>query len=145
MACDEVKADRVGQRLKEMKQMSRDPLASTKARKAERKANESIINIKLTPSTSTSTTTTSNTKAGGKAGGAGFKKGGFKNAFASVDDGDGEVKAEKREGTEKGGNEVVRGQVGDEEAESEDEEGAYDPRFPTGCWPGCPGRHVDPV
>ena len=61
------------QRLKDMRQLSRDPMASSKARKAETKANQSagLISIKL------------GGEAGGNPGGGsggGFKKGGFKKA-----------------------------------------------------------------
>ena len=67
-----------------MKQMQRDPLASSKARKAERKADEKsgLITIKpLKLENSSSTTTTG--------GGSGFKKAGFKSAFSSVSAGSG--------------------------------------------------------
>lgn len=58
------------QRLKDMKQLSRDPNASEKARKAEAKANSQsgLISIKLGGDT------------GSSGGGGGFKKGGFKKA-----------------------------------------------------------------
>ncbi|KAI9751947.1 MAG: hypothetical protein M1815_000830 [Lichina confinis] len=67
-----------------MKQMQRDPLASSKARKAERKADEKsgLITIKPLKLESSSSTAT----AGG---GGGFKKAGFKSAFASVAAGSG--------------------------------------------------------
>ena len=80
---------------------------------------------------------------GGGAGGGGsnraFKKGGFKNAFAPAggqDDDGGEgmdAEAEMKSRTE---------DVKMEEADSDvtDEEDYYDPRRPTGCTPGCPGR-----
>ncbi|KAF2135914.1 uncharacterized protein K452DRAFT_322768 [Aplosporella prunicola CBS 121167] len=57
-------------RLKEMKQMQRDPMAAEKARRAERKANEEsgLVKIDLR-------------KPGGEAKKGGFKKGGFKSAF----------------------------------------------------------------
>ncbi|KAI9885322.1 MAG: hypothetical protein M1823_002867 [Watsoniomyces obsoletus] len=68
--------------------MSRDPLASTKARKAERKAdvNAGLITIKPL-GTSTSATSvggnTGTTITAGAAGG-GFKKGGFKSSFVTT-------------------------------------------------------------
>jgi hypothetical protein len=68
------------QRLKDMRQLSRDPLASTKARKAEAKANSQsgLISIKLGGDLGTS--------GGGAAfKKAGFKKAGFKSAFAPAD------------------------------------------------------------
>ncbi|KAL8729559.1 MAG: hypothetical protein Q9166_004639 [cf. Caloplaca sp. 2 TL-2023] len=118
-------------RLKDLRQMTRDPSAPSRARRAEQKANP--ISIKPLSSTPSS-------KAGG-----GFKKGGFKNAFGGDDDGEKEVKVEtvgkgvmEAEGKEK---ENVGGKV--EESESEDdglrEEERYDPRKPTGCWAGCEG------
>ncbi|KAL8929064.1 MAG: hypothetical protein Q9208_001507 [Pyrenodesmia sp. 3 TL-2023] len=144
-------------RLKEMKQMSRDPSAVSKARKAE--AKDSIIKIKPLSSSSSTTPSSaagpSSSAAAGKAGGgSGFKKGGFKNAFAPAGGGGGEevmgemeVEVEggkgKGEGEDGGG---VRGEVeaDTEESGSEDDglaEGErYDPRRPTGCWEGCPGR-----
>jgi hypothetical protein len=73
-------------RLKDMKAMQRDPNASSKARRAERKADEQSGLISIKP-----------LKLGGGAGGAaggaggagaskpGFKKSGFKSAFAPAD------------------------------------------------------------
>ncbi|KAL2062388.1 hypothetical protein VTL71DRAFT_6654 [Oculimacula yallundae] len=86
------------QRLKDMRQLTRDPLASSKARKAEAKANSQsgLISIKIGEGGSS---------AGGSGGfkKAGFKKAGFKSAFAPAD-GEGvkeeertEIKEEKRE------------------------------------------------
>lgn len=110
------------QRLKDMRQLTRDPMASEKARKAEAKANSQsgLISIKL-----------GGDSGGGGGGGfkkAGFKKvgGGFSSAFTPV----GEVKSEgeaKKETKREYG--VGAGSVG--ESDTEDEEGAYDPRFPT--------------
>ena len=116
------------QRLKEMKQMSRDPRAADKARKAERRADEKSGAISIKPLSLAS----SDTKPS-----SGFKKGGFKNAFGSVDD---EEKDEKR-----GLNTEVKVEgfnVREQEAESEsdDDYDRYDPRRPTGCGEGCPGR-----
>lgn len=77
----------------------------------------------------------------------GFRKGGFRNAFAAGDDdaggrrevvvGRGEEEGVKGED----GAEGVRGEgARREEEESEDEdEGMYDPRRPTGCEVGCRG------
>ncbi|CAL3971077.1 hypothetical protein PZA11_007436 [Diplocarpon coronariae] len=113
------------QRLKDMRQLTRDPLASSKARKAEAKANSQsgLISIKLGESGGAS--------AGAGFKKAGFKKAGFKSAFAPVD---GEsVKEEKVEVK------VVReGLPGssrtEDEGESDTEEEGYemyDPRHPT--------------
>ncbi|KAG4434479.1 hypothetical protein IFR05_010022 [Cadophora sp. M221] len=115
------------QRLKDMRQLTRDPLASSKARKAEAKANSQsgLISIKLGESGS----------SGGGSGGfkkAGFKKAGFKSAFAPVDgegvkeEGRAEVKEEK---TELPGSLRVVDQ-GESDTEDEGYE-MYDPRHPT--------------
>ncbi|KAJ5975176.1 C2H2 finger domain protein [Penicillium waksmanii] len=85
-------------RLQDLKQLSRDPNAAEKARRAERKADaEAGLRVIDTP---TPTTTTGGGAGGGGgaeavsfaqkakaksgAGGGGFKKGGFKSSFASV-------------------------------------------------------------
>ena len=116
-------------RLKEMKQMQRDPNAANKARKAERKADEKSGLITIKPM-----------RLGGTAGsGGGFKKGGFKNAFGG--DEKEEVKIKKEEVRP---DEYVKvlSEAADAESDtdSEDGEGYYDPRRPTGCFEGCPGR-----
>ncbi|KAI9830430.1 MAG: hypothetical protein M1819_005682 [Sarea resinae] len=120
-------------RLKEMKQMQRDPLASSKARRAERKADEKSGLITIKPVKLDTTPAAS----------GGFKKGGFKNAFSDVEKeetvtekpgagfkkafGDsGEVKPQKSE-------------LADSDTEDEEYE-HYDPRHPTGCGENCPGR-----
>ncbi|KAI9873847.1 MAG: hypothetical protein M1830_010539 [Pleopsidium flavum] len=142
--------------------MQRDPLATSKARKAERKADEKsgLITIKPVklemPATS----------AGG--GGGGFKRGGFRSAFGGGSggggvgvgrgeadgsgngngNGNGEGEDEDEgEGVGKAGTgvdrveEVVVGKAESGESESEDEgEEYYDPRRPTGCFAACPGR-----
>ncbi|MCJ1401082.1 hypothetical protein MMC11_004294 [Xylographa trunciseda] len=125
-------------RLKEMKQMQRDPLASSKARKAERKADEksgliSIKPVKLDLASSVGAA-------------SGFKKGGFKNAFGGE-----EVKKEEVEtagikggsGFKKaGGGNDRDAAVGQElvESDTDDEYEYYDPQRPTDCFEGCPGR-----
>jgi hypothetical protein len=108
------------QRLKDMRQLSRDPMASTKARKAEAKANETagLISIKL----------------GGDAGvkkSGGFKKAGFKSAFAPADapaETSGMDGSRSHEGKKEGALKIV------DEAESDTEDEGYevyDPRRPT--------------
>ena len=112
-----------------MKQMSRDPLAAAKARKAERRADEKSGGITIKPVSLPSTDAT--TKS------TGFKKGGFKNAFGSVDDDD-EMVDEKKQKVEP---RVEGWKVAEPvEVESDGEWGDYDPRRPTGCREGCPGR-----
>jgi hypothetical protein len=118
------------QRLKDMRQLTRDPMASEKARKAEAKANagSGLISIKI----------------GGEGTGAGkkpgFKKAGFKSAFAPAE---GESSRDEGAGGEAGraGDESKRvvaeaKVVGyeDPEVESDTEDEGYemyDPRYPT--------------
>ena len=125
------------QRLKEMKQMSRDPLAAVKARKAERRADEKAGGITIKPVSLPSADAT--TKP------TGFKRGGFKNAFGSADDNDedGEIGEKKKQMPNLQPPKVEGWKVAGEpvEVESDGEWGDYDPRRPTGCWEGCPGRH----
>ncbi|KAF7865183.1 hypothetical protein EAF04_006160 [Stromatinia cepivora] len=119
------------QRLKDMRQLTRDPMASSKARKAEAKANSQsgLISIKLSGE--------ANSGAGAIGGGfkkGGFKKSGFKSAFAPVDgDGaDAPVKHEVEEKIELGRNVGVQGE--DLESDTDDEQyghDMYDPRCPT--------------
>ena len=112
-----------------MKQMQRDPAAASKARKAERKADEKSGLITIKP-----------VKLDSQASGGGFKKGGFKNAFGGDDD-----KKEKG-GFKKvlgGPDDEVKTKVEADESDSEDDYEHYNPRFPTDCFEGCPGRiHV---
>ena len=115
-------------RLKEMKQMSRDPLAAAKARKAERRADEKSGGITIKPVSLPSAEATKPT---------GFKKGGFKNAFGNADDD--EEPDERRQA--KAEPAVEGWKVAEPvEVESDEEWGDYDPRRPTGCWEGCPSR-----
>jgi hypothetical protein len=141
------------QRLKDMKQLTRDPLASEKARRAEAKAEKGVglISIKLGGEGE------AGSPAGGGAGGGakkGFKKTGFKSAFAPVGPvGDSVSRAvadansvlrDRGKETSNSTKEVkIEGYAPalmDAENEQESEEGdegyeVYDPRRPTGC--GC--------
>ncbi|MCJ1308800.1 hypothetical protein MMC25_002455 [Agyrium rufum] len=125
-------------RLKEMKQMQRDPNAVSKARKAERKADEKsgLITIKPVKLDSTSGS------------GGGFKKGGFKNAFGGGGSDETTTKT-----TEKAGFKRVPGldvletaktsSLPAAESDSDGDFEQYDPRRPTDCFDGCEGRiHV---
>jgi len=115
------------QRLKDMKQLQRDPMASTKARKAEAKANSQsgLISIKLGGEPA----------AGGGGGGfkkAGFKKAGFKSAFAPVD-GEGtatEAKVEEKVRKASIGTKVLEDSTVESDTDDEGYE-MYDPRYPT--------------
>ena len=91
------------------------------------------------------------TDTGGPDSKGGFKKGGFKNAFAPAET-TAPPMAQQQEARnpEKGAvkikEEEVRVEQEEGESESDDGQGEggekYDPRRPTGCWDGCPGRHV---
>lgn len=71
-------------RLQDLKQLSRDPNAAEKARRAERKA-DAEAGLKVIDGPVDSATPSAGSKAGGGGGGgAGFKKGGFKSSFAAV-------------------------------------------------------------
>ena len=118
------------QRLKDMRQLTRDPMATTKARKAEAKANSQsgLISIKIGGESANN--------GGGGAGfkKAGFKKAGFKSAFAPAD-GEAREDEEKADGgAGKGGpaTKVVEERDAMEESDTEDEGyEMYDPRHPT--------------
>lgn len=118
------------QRLKDMKQMVRDPQAAARARKQEAKA-EGVISIKLGPD------------VGGGAAGGGFKKGGFKKtgfkaAFAPIDGSKPEGEGAQEEvgkvdepvvvglgKREEGGGDLIESDTEDEGYQ------VYDPRHPT--------------
>lgn len=118
------------QRLKDMRQLTRDPMASEKARKAEAKANagSGLISIKIGGDGSS---------AGKK---PGFKKAGFKSAFAPTE---GESSKDEGAGGEAGRTGDDRNKVvaeakvlgyEDLEVESDTEDEGYemyDPRYPT--------------
>ncbi|KAL4868938.1 hypothetical protein BDV12DRAFT_89830 [Aspergillus spectabilis] len=150
-------------RLQDLKQLSRDPLAAEKARRAEKKADaEAGLRVLDPAKTGTGPST------GGSGGSGGFKKGGFKSSFTSVkgpaasgapkknvlgdDDEDGEDRL-----VAEGPSNVSRPKydkspsILQEQGESDTDEeytadasgGHYDPRKPTDCFPGCAGaRHV---
>lgn len=112
------------QRLRDMKQLTRDPMASSKARKEEAKANSQsgLISIKLGGETTTSGSTGGFKKAG-------FKKAGFKSAFAPVD---GVLASEEKVEEEVKPVEGVSVLDGTAESDTEDEGyEMYDPRHPT--------------
>ena len=133
------------QRMKDMKQMVKDPTAGARARKAEAKA-DGLISIKLgdaAASSSTMVAAAAGSAPGAAGGGAGFKKGGFKksgfkSAFAHVG-GSGSVPVAAEESVPdevgNGAREAVRKVVlMDENVESDTEDEGYevyDPRQPT--------------
>lgn len=113
------------QRLKDMRQLTRDPLASSKARKAEAKANSQsgLISIKLGGDSG------SGTGSGGFKKG-GFKKSGFKSAFAPVDVG--EAAPEEAPQKISSATKTIDGSGMDVESDTDDEGyDMYDPRQPT--------------
>ena len=116
------------QRLKEMKKMQRDPLASTKARKAERRADEKSGLITIKP------VKLDSQPASSSAAGGGFKKGGFKSAFGETkNEGDDappkSTSFKKTFGSDEPGKVAARE---DEESDTADEGyEVYDPRRPT--------------
>ncbi|KIW19807.1 hypothetical protein PV08_00382 [Exophiala spinifera] len=102
-------------RLKEMKEMQRQ----VQPKKEEKGP---LMQIKLGGANKTTAT-----------GGGGFKKGGFKNAFAPADD-DKPVKAEKKDIDD---DEAPKPAEADADSDVTDVEDYYDPRRPTGCMPQC--------
>lgn len=139
-----------------MKQMQRDPHASAKARKAERRADERSGLITIKPVKLEGQVASAGGAAAAAAASATFRKGGFRNAFGDGgrDGGDGGVKEvgvvgdgpDSGGGGEQGlgsGPGVVKSGVQKVGGESDTEDEGfeyYDPRRPTGCWEGCPGR-----
>jgi hypothetical protein len=137
--------------LQDLKQLSRDPNAAEKARRAERKADaEAGLKVIETPDNALST---------GASTGGGFKKGGFKSSFAAVKGAVAPSAPVKRnvlgdeEDTPKPREEAPaapqsqKSENGDKESDTdgeygEDHEAYYDPRQPTGCYGGCPGQKV---
>jgi hypothetical protein len=104
-----------------MRTLSKDPLASTKARKEEKRNQEKsgLISIKL------------GGEGGEKKGG--FKKSGFKSAFTPASTGD-EVKIDKpeiREDSLVGKKLVVNEGLGVESDTDDEGYEVYDPRYPT--------------
>ncbi|KAM3066565.1 hypothetical protein ACMFMG_002279 [Clarireedia jacksonii] len=124
------------QRLKDMRQLTRDPMASSKARKAEAKANSQsgLISIKLGGDAGTNTGTAASGGGGFKKGG--FKKAGFKSAFtpAEGDAADATVKEEVEEQKTDLGTGLLREKGEDDESDTDDSAYGYelyDPRHPT--------------
>ena len=118
--------------------MQRDPLATSKARKAERKADEKSGLITIKPVKLDSQPTSIK--------GSGFKKGGFKNAFGGGEEeklGGDNAEKQKSEGGLKqvsGGTEGMKTNDEPVESDTDDEYEHYDPNHPTDCFDGCAGR-----
>ncbi|KAL4972442.1 hypothetical protein BDW66DRAFT_144154 [Aspergillus desertorum] len=146
-------------RLQDLKQLSRDPNAAEKARRAEKKADaEAGLRVLDTAKTG---------PASGTGSSGGFKKGGFKSSFTTVKGPAAPVAPAKknvlREDDDEGDNAPVAAGGSDsarsksdkapriiqEQGESDTDEesvtdnaggGYYDPRKPTDCFPSCVGR-----
>ncbi|KAI0551765.1 hypothetical protein F4679DRAFT_537888 [Xylaria curta] len=127
------------QRMKDMKQMVKDPTAGARARRAEAKA-DGLISIKLGSAGGGDANNNNSASANDGKGAAfkkgGFKKSGFKSAFAPVGGApaaeDVEMKTEKAPVIPGRGNSLAT--TGDLDVESDtDDEGyeVYNPRFPT--------------
>ncbi|KAJ0415547.1 hypothetical protein BJY00DRAFT_256133 [Aspergillus carlsbadensis] len=149
-------------RLQDLKQLSRDPQAAEKARRAEKKA-DAEAGLRVLDAGKTGSAPSSTTSSGG---GGGFKKGGFKSSFTTVrgpaakknvlgEDDDDEGSAGGAEGASDAARpRSVRPPPSFLQAggESETDEqyaadstggGYYDPRKPTDCFPGCEGsKHI---
>ncbi|KAL4738110.1 hypothetical protein BDV11DRAFT_190313 [Aspergillus similis] len=144
-------------RLQELKQLSRDPNAAEKARRAEKKADaEAGLRVLDTAKTGS---------ASGTGSSGSFKKGGFKSSFTTVKGPAAPAAPTKKnvlEDDDEGNNAPVATRGGDyarsksdmapriiqEQGESDTDEeyitdtadgGYYDPRKPTDCFPGCVG------
>jgi len=153
-------------RLQELKQLSRDPNAAERARRAEKKADVEAGLRVLDNDAGLGT--------GGSGGGGGFKKGGFKSSFTAVkgpvapaatvrknvlgddDDDDGhdddDDKADALDRLDTPKSRPRKDEESKAPAESDTDEeygkddaggGYYDPRRPTDCFAGCTGAsHV---
>ncbi|KAF2965919.1 hypothetical protein GQX73_g7668 [Xylaria multiplex] len=130
------------QRMKDMKQMVKDPTAGARARRAEAKA-DGLISIKLGSGGGDANNNTAGNGNEGKGGAAatgfkkgGFKKSGFKSAFTPVGGASAEDVDAKIEKTPAiiPGREDLSTKRRDLDAESDTEDEGYevyDPRFPT--------------
>ncbi|KAJ5772020.1 hypothetical protein N7520_002549 [Penicillium odoratum] len=138
-------------RLQDLKQLSRDPNAAEKARRAERKADaEAGLRVIDAPIASTSS-------SGTTGGGGGFKKGGFKSSFAAVkgsaapvlknvlgNDDEDEAQPTHKNGQGSAASKSLTNDIQDAESDTDEEygrdkQGYYNPRHPTDCLPGCAG------
>ncbi|KAI1634648.1 zinc finger domain-containing protein [Biscogniauxia mediterranea] len=123
------------QRMKDMKQMVKDPTAGARARKAEAKA-DGLISIKLGDTNNNSTSGSGGAAAAG--GGfkkGGFKKSGFKSAFAPIGGGANTAEDDTKDGKlAPASKEEKPILLRDENVESDTEDEGYEvynPRLPT--------------
>lgn len=137
--------------MQDLKQLTRDPNAVEKNRRAERKADaQAGLKVIETPVE----------KVAPSGGSTGFKKGGFKSSFAAVkgtvaptapvkknvlgDDEEDDNPKTKGDNPSKVGR-PQKSECGDLESETDEEygqEGYYDPRRPTDCFVGCVAQKV---
>ncbi|KAJ5692044.1 hypothetical protein N7462_001467 [Penicillium macrosclerotiorum] len=147
-------------RLQDLKQLSRDPNAAVKARRAERKA-DAEAGLKVLDAPAGGLATTGGNKSGS---GGGFKKGGFKSSFATVkgpaapvkknvlgddddDENEGSTAAKdppsstslSKPGRDEATRDNVDSDTEEEDARNREGGGYYDPHRPTGCFAGCAG------
>ncbi|GAM42211.1 C2H2 finger domain protein [Talaromyces pinophilus] len=152
-------------RLQDLKQLSRDPNAAERARKAERKADAEAGLVRVDTTTASAAAAGTTTTGGG--GGGGFKKGGFKSSFTTVkgpaasaastaapvrknvlggDDDDDDMVENKTTSTTTTNvanprklDTDVESDTDDEYRNGDSEQAYYDPLKPTECFDGCPG------
>lgn len=151
-------------RLQDLKQLSRDPNAAEKARRAEKKA-DAEAGLRVIGTTDNSAASGVATGGGGGGGGgSGFKKGGFKSSFATVkgpvapaapakknvlgdDDEEEQVQTVKETDVQPQPAPRAENSAGAESDTDEEYADAasgayYDPRKPTGCFSGCAGLNA---
>ncbi|KAJ5208106.1 Zinc finger C2H2 [Penicillium cf. viridicatum] len=138
-------------RLQDLKQLTRDPNAVEKNRRAERKADaQAGLKVIETP--------VNNVAPSG--GSTGFKKGGFKSSFATIkgtaapappvkkknvlgdDDEDDIPKPREDDPSDVGKPQKSEDDDVESETDEYDQEGYYDPRRPTDCFAGCVAQKV---
>lgn len=155
-------------RLQDLKQLSRDPNAAEKARRAEKKADaEAGLRVIDTTQNRPAPGPGPGSISGGVGKGSGFKKGGFKSSFTAVKGTAAPAAPVKKNvlGDDDDGVEAIRTNVDyqvkpdkhtaveDNDGESDTDEdyaddrvggGYYDPRKPTDCFATCTGiKKVD--
>ncbi|KAJ5774666.1 hypothetical protein N7457_009562 [Penicillium paradoxum] len=140
-------------RFQDLKQLSRDPNAAEKNRRAERKANAEagLKTIEIAGTTAA--------PSGAK---TGFKKGGFKSSFATIkgtaaqtvpakrknvlgDDDEDDNPKPQDDSTTLASTEPQKKDDGDMESDTDGDygpEGYYDPRRPTDCFPDCAAQRA---
>lgn len=134
--------------MQDLKQLTRDPNAVEKNRRAERKADaEAGLKVIETPANNVAPSGSS----------TGFKKGGFKSSFATIkgkaapvkrknvlgDDDEDDI-PKPREDDPSDVRKPQKSEDDDVESETDeyDQEGYYNPRRPTDCFAGCAAHKV---